>query len=79
MKYNLSLILEFLRKMQLLKYMNNMVFFSKIGAEYYIKKILLLKNHIEEFFKFVKMEGNSYFELISRREEARDKYLNYKK
>ena len=53
--------------------------FFKNWSRILYKENITVKKHIEEFFKFVKMEGNSYFELISRREEARDKYLNYKK
>ena len=53
--------------------------FFKNWSRILYKENITVKNHIEEFFKFAKMEGNSYFELISRKEEARDKYLNYKK
>ena len=53
--------------------------FFKNWSRILYKENITVKNHIEEFFKFAKMEGNSYFELILRKEEARDKYLNYKK
>jgi len=52
--------------------------FFKNWSRILYKQNITVKNHIKEFFKFAKMEGTSYSELISRRDEARDKYLNYK-
>ena len=35
----------------------------------------LIKTHIKDFFYYVKMEGNSYKELIESREEIKNKYI----
>ena len=47
------------------------------------KKILVKQNeaiklHVKNFFKFIRMEGTSYAELIRNRDEIRDKYLSEK-
>ena len=34
----------------------------------------LIKNHIKDFFKYVNLEGKAYSELITRREELKEKY-----
>ena len=52
--------------------------FFKNWSRILYKQNVTVKNHIKEFFKFCKMEGTSYSELISRRDEARDKFLSYK-
>ena len=52
--------------------------FFKNWSRILYKQNITVKSHIKEFFKFCKMEGTSYSELISRRDEARDKYLNFK-
>ena len=52
--------------------------FFKNWSRILYKQNVTVKNNIKEFFKFRKMEGTSYSELISRRDEARDKYLAYK-
>lgn len=36
----------------------------------------LFKIHIKEFFRFIKMEGNAYEEIIKTREEIRDKFTS---
>ncbi len=51
--------------------------FFKNWSRILYKQNITVKSHIKEFFKFAKMEGTSYSELISRRDEARDKYLNF--
>ncbi len=36
----------------------------------------IIRHQIKDFFKYVKMEGNAYEELINSREEIRKKYQN---
>ena len=35
-----------------------------------------IKESIKNFFKFVKLEGNAFLDIIQRREEIRDKYIH---
>ena len=34
----------------------------------------LIKNHLKDFFKYVNLEGKAYSELITRREDLKEKY-----
>ena len=38
----------------------------------------IVKVHLKDFFKFIKMEGTSYEELIKNREEVKSKYVSEK-
>ena len=39
-----------------------------------IKQNEMIKNHMKDFFKYINLESNAYFELIEKREELKEKY-----
>ncbi len=52
--------------------------FFKNWSRILYKQNVTIKSFIKEFFKYQRMEGTSYEELIQKRNEIRDKYLNFK-
>ena len=52
--------------------------FFKNWSRILYKQNVTIKTYLKEFFKYQRMEGTSYEELIERRNEIRDKYVNFK-
>ena len=52
--------------------------FFKNWSRILYKQNITIKTCLKDFFKYQRMEGTSYEELIQRRNEIRDKYLNFK-
>ena len=52
--------------------------FFKNWSRILYKQNITVKTYIKEFYKYQRMEGTSYEELIQKRNEMRDRYLNFK-
>ena len=64
-----------LMKEQITKSFEELGVFIKNWKRILYKQNEIIKVHLKDFFKFIKMEGTSYEELIRGREEAKNKYV----
>lgn len=67
-----------LMKEQITKSFEELGIFIKNWKRILYKQNEIVKVHLKDFFKFIKMEGTSYEELIKSREEVKAKYVNEK-
>lgn len=67
-----------LMKEQITKSFEELGIFVKNWKRILYKQNEIVKVHLKDFFKFIKMEGTSYEELIKNREEVKAKYVNEK-
>lgn len=67
-----------LMKEQITKSFEELGIFVKNWKRILFKQNEIVKVHIKDFFKFIRMEGTSYEELIKRREDAKLKYVSEK-
>ena len=65
-------------KEQITKSFEELGIFIKNWKRILYKQNEIVKVHLKDFFKFIKMEGTSYEELIKSREEVKAKYVNEK-
>lgn len=67
-----------LMKEQITKSFEELGIFIKNWKRILYKQNEIVKVHLKDFFKFIKMEGTSYEELIKSREEVKSKYVSEK-
>ena len=63
-----------LMKQTITKSFEELAFFFDNWKKILIKQKELVKTHMKDFFKFVKLEGIAYEELIERRNDLKNKY-----
>ena len=63
-----------LMKQTITKSFEELAFFFDNWKKILIKQKELVKTHMKDFFKFVKLEGIAYVELIDRRTDLKNKY-----
>ena len=63
-----------LMKQTITKSFEELAFFFDNWKKILIKQKELVKTHMKDFFKFVKLEGIAYEELIERRTDLKNKY-----
>ena len=67
-----------LMKEHITKSFEELGIFVKNWKRILYKQNEIVKVHLKDFFKFIKMEGTSYEELIKNREEVKSKYVSEK-
>ena len=65
-----------LMKQTITKSFEELAFFFDNWKKVLIKQKELVKNHMKDFYKYVKLEGIAYEELIDRRTELKNKYTS---
>ena len=65
-----------LMKKTITKTYEELGFFYKNWRNIILKQNEITKNLVKDFFKFINLEGQSYSELIERREELKQKYIS---
>ena len=65
-----------LMKQTITKSFEELAFFFDNWKKVLIKQKELVKNHMKDFYKYVKLEGIAYGELIDRRTELKNKYTS---